>query len=145
MNLFLQTAGANWLSFQCKTHYNIQHSPPIPYSPELITPNSLLTANLLQTDAGYCVGRHQLPQCLISNLKWPKASTFLPPTSQSVQVRDDVRKRKDVGRGVKNNTLTLQNKDSDTQYVRLIQSIQSYFSEGALASETVKDNIALLV
>lgn len=65
--------------------------------------------------------------------------------SVSEKVRDDVRKRKDVGRGVKNNTLTLQNKDSDTQYVRLIQSIQSCFSEGALASETVKDNIALLV
>lgn len=53
------------------------------YSHKLITPNSLLTANPLQTDAGDSEGRDQLTTRLISNLKWPKALTLLPLSSQS--------------------------------------------------------------
>lgn len=55
------------------------------YAHELITPSSLLTARILQTDACYLKAREQLPPCLISNLKWATISTFLPVTSQSVK------------------------------------------------------------
>ena len=70
------------ISCQCQEIMAACHSECIH---GLIAQSFLLTANLLQTDAGDRVCRDELPPCLISNLKWPKASTSLPRTSQSVR------------------------------------------------------------